>query len=261
MRFAYMLFAYKVPTVSRRNDRNRLEEQQFLASYDPSQFDRPSVTVDVVILTLRAGRLEVLLTQRKEHPFKGFWSLPGGFVGMQESLDEAAARVLRSKGGLEGVYLEQLYTFGAPQRDPRTRVISVAYYALVEPGRIQEREGNALFRVVVPWEGEAGGPVEVEGGRSRRHPLAFDHAEILGMAVRRIRGKLEYAPIGFELLPERFTLRQLQQVHETILGRKLNKDSFRRRMLASGRLEPTGELESGTGYRPAELYTLKKDRP
>lgn len=213
------------------------EERAFLEAYDPGQFDRPSVTVDVVILTLREGGLQVLLVKRAHYPFKGFWSLPGGFVGMEESLDQAAARVLGAKSGLEQVYLEQLYTFGAPGRDPRMRIISVAYYALVEASQVgQLGEGSRFFPLESVPE------------------LAFDHAEILQMALKRIRGKLEYVPIGFELLPERFTLRQLQEVHETILGRRLNKDSFRRKMLASGMLEATGELEQGTDFRPAELY-------
>lgn len=217
------------------------EERKLLQTYGASQFERSSVTVDVVILTLREGRLEVLLVKRAEHPFKGFWSLPGGFVGMKESLDAAAARVLRDKGGLEGVFLEQLYTFGNPERDPRMRILSVAYYALVEAGKIRNlAQDSAFFEI------------------GKVPELAFDHAEILEMALSRIRGKLEYVPIGFELLPERFSLRQLQEVHETILGRRLNKDSFRRKMLASGLLRSTGELETGTDFRPAELYTFKR---
>ncbi|GEM84336.1 MULTISPECIES: NUDIX domain-containing protein [Meiothermus] len=245
------------------------EEQRYLDSYNASAFDRPSVTVDVVILTLRDGHLEALLIKRKEHPFLNYWSLPGGFVQMQESLDEAAARVLRQKAGLEGVagmeregplrhpiYLEQLYTFGHPERDPRTRVISVAYYALVEASHIREMgEEKALFRLRIP-EGESA--VEIFDSKFKKYSLAFDHAEILGVAIQRIRGKLGYTPIGFELLPERFTLRQLQTVHETILQKRLNKDSFRRKMLASGMLEPTGELERGLG-RPAELYRFRRE--
>ena len=235
---------------------------------DPYPLDRPAVTVDVVILTLREGHLEALLIKRREHPYLNYWSLPGGFVQAQESLDEAAARVLRQKAGLESVvgmeregsyrhpiYLEQLYTFGDPGRDPRMRVISVAYYALVEASHIREvGEEIALFKLRLP-EGESG--VEIFDHRHKKYSLAFDHAEILGVALRRIRGKLEYTPIGFELLPEEFTLRQLQAVHETILQKKLNKDSFRRRMLASGMLEPTGKLERGLG-RPAELYRFRR---
>lgn len=121
------------------------EEWKFLEAYDVSQFERPSVTVDVVLLTLHAGRLEVLLVKRGEHPFKDFWSLPGSFVGTRESLDAAAARVLCDKGGLEEVYLEPLYTFGAPERDRRTRILSVAYYGLVEASRIGRLVGDSAF--------------------------------------------------------------------------------------------------------------------
>ncbi len=233
------------------------DEQDFLRAYDASNFEKPSLTVDTVILTVQSNALKVLLIKRLEHPFKDAWSLPGGFVGMQESLDEAAVRVLEQKGKLKGVFLEQLYTFGGVRRDPRMRIISVSYYALVEFESIKENEARGLFEVKVPWKGEAGGDVMIVDNAKKQYPLAFDHAEILGMAVKRIRGKLEYVPIGFELLPKRFTLRQLQDIHETILGRSLNKDSFRRKMLASGMLKATGKLEEGKDFRPAELYEFK----
>jgi 8-oxo-dGTP diphosphatase len=244
-------------------------EQQYPGTYDASGPDRPSVAVDVVILTLREGHLEALLVKRKGHPFLNYWSLPGGFVQAHESLDQAAARVLRQKAALQGlvrtvaegktgdhpIYLEQLYTFGSPERDPRMRIISVAYYALVELSHIREvAEETSLFRLRFP---EDQGPVEIFDSKNKKYSLAFDHAEILGMAVQRIRGKLLYTSIGFELLPRRFTLRQLQAVHEAILQKKLNKDSFRRKMLASGMLQPTGQLESGVGFRPAELYRFR----
>lgn len=247
------------------------EEQSYLGKYDASGSDRPLVTVEVVILTIREGQLEALLVKRKEHPLLNYWSLPGGIVQMHESLDQAATRVLRQKAGLEGVakavggekikdypiYLEQLYTFGSPERDPRMRIISVAYYALVELSHIREiTEETTLFKLRLP-AGE--GAVEIFDCKNKKYSLAFDHAEILGIAVQRIRGKLEYTPIGFELLPRRFTLRQLQVVHETVLQKKLNKDSFRRRMLASGMLEAAGELERGVGFRPAELYCFRRD--
>jgi 8-oxo-dGTP diphosphatase len=236
------------------------DEAAFLAGYDATRWPRPSVAVDVVVLTIRDRALRALLVERADHPFRGRWALPGGFVGMEESIDAAAKRALAGKAGLEGVFLEQLYTFGEPRRDPRTRVVSVAHVALVPAVRLAawfEGEGEArasrFIEVRVPWEGEAGGPAEVVDGR-RRLALAFDHAEILGVAVKRIRGKLDYTPIGFELLPETFTLRELQDVHETILGRALNKDSFRRRMLASDQLEGTGEIEEAVGHRPAERF-------
>jgi 8-oxo-dGTP diphosphatase len=237
-------------------------EADFLAAYDPAAFDRPSVSVDVVLLSTIDGHLHTVLVARDAHPFKGRWALPGGFVGMKESLDIAAARVLREKAGVGDVFLEQLYTFGAPDRDPRTRVLSVAYYALVDAARFPRPEETAdrvdVARLDVPWEGETGGPVDATGSDGRPRALAFDHADILGMAVKRIRGKLDYTPIGFQLLPERFTLRELQAVHETVLARPLNKDSFRRRMLATGLLEATGERQSDAAHRPAELYRFSK---
>lgn len=232
-------------------------EAEFLAAYDPKAFDRPSVAVDVALITASAGQLHTLLVRRTEHPFKGKWALPGGFLQMNESLDAAAERVLRAKAGLGSVFLEQLYTFGEPRRDPRTRVLSVAYYALVDAARFASAAGRSevpTARIVVPWEGETGGAVEAVDGEDRPLPLAFDHGEILGMAVKRLRGKLDYAPIGYQLLPERFTLLELQRAHETVLGRPLNKDSFRRRMLASGDLEATGQMQEGVEHRPAELY-------
>ena len=236
-------------------------EVEFLKRYDVSRFERPSVAVDVALLSASEGDLFTLLVRRGEHPFKGKWALPGTFVRMEEPLEAAAARALSGKAGLEGVYLEQLYTFGAPRRDPRTRVISVAYYALVDRDRFTAgaRKGDtALGRISVPWEGETGGPVEVIASDGSPLPLAFDHADLLGMAVKRLRGKLDYSPIGFQLLPERFTLLELQRVHETVLGRPLNKDSFRRRMLASGLLEATGESARDVSHRPPELYRFSK---
>ena len=243
-----------------------ITEKAFLDAYDPSAFERPSVTVDVALLSVVDGALFTLLLQRPEHPHKGKWSLPGGFVRTDESLDTAARRVLAAKGRLASVFLEQLYTFGDPKRDPRMRIITVAYYALVDRERFesaakQADSGLVVARIEVPWEGETGGPVHVhidsaEGGKSAS--LAFDHADILGMAVKRIRGKLDYSPIGFQLLGDTFTLLDLQRVHETVLERPLNKDSFRRRMLASGQLEATGEMQRAVEHRPAELYRFVK---
>lgn len=229
-----------------------MTDAEFLASYDPSQFEHPSVAVDVALFTVADGVLRVLVVERAEAPQAGLLALPGVFVHVDESLEDAARRALATKAGITAdVFLEQLYTFGQPARDPRTRVISVTYFALVAPETLA---GANLLRVRVPWEGETGGAVEVMSAEGRPLPLAFDHAEILGMAVKRLRGKLDYSPIGFQLLPERFTLRRLQDVHETILGRALNKDSFRRRMLALGQLEATGEREDEAAHRPAELY-------
>jgi len=233
-------------------------DQAFLEAYDPDAFPHPSLAVDVALITVHEGELLCLLHRRPERPARGSWALPGGFVGMQESLDDAARRVLESKASLTEVFLEQLYTFGNPGRDPRTRVVSVAYYALVDHGRLaralEERADLCLARLEVPWEGERGDKVGARGARDERLRLAFDHDSILGVLVARLRGKLDYARLGFELLPDRFTLRELQTVHEVVLGRELNKDSFRRRLLATGRLVPTGEREHDVLHRPAELY-------
>lgn len=237
-------------------------EAAFLASYDSSLYERLSVAVDVAILTARHGDLFAVVVERGAHPARGRLALPGGFVGADEALGAAARRALAAKAGLTEVFLEQLYSFGEPTRDPRTRVISIAYYALVDWARLQaasvQRRRGRLAKIIVDWAGETGGPVSVVDDEGVRLDLAFDHAEILGTAVKRIRGKLNYSPIGFQLLPDLFTLRQLQEVHETVLGRPLNKDSFRRRMLSSGQLEATGERESDVEHRPAELYRFAR---
>lgn len=231
------------------------DEAAFLKRYDASAYPRPSVAVDVVALTLEQGALHAALVRRTAHPHKGRLALPGGFVRLDESLDAAARRVLAHKAGLSGVFLEQLYTFGDPKRDPRGRVITVAYYALVDAARFpRERDDLVMARLHVPWQGETGGPVDVLDAAGRALPFAFDHADIVGLAIKRLRGKLDYSPVGFQLLPPEFTLRQLQDVHEVVRGESVNKDSFRRRMLASGHLEATGDHEVDVTWRPAELY-------
>lgn len=235
------------------------EDASFLATYDASRYPHPSVAVDVALVAVDDGAIRTLLLQRPEPPQRGRWALPGTFVLMDEPIEEAAARALATKAGIEGVYLEQLYTFGAPKRDPRTRVISVAHYALVESARlVAARPGCRIASLRVPWEGEAGGPVEAVGDDGKALAIAFDHADILGTMVKRLRGKLEYTDVGFELLPSRFTLAELQRVHEAILGRALNKDSFRRRMVASGMIEATGDFQEAAQHRPAELFRFKR---
>ena len=223
-------------------------EAAFLAQYDPSLYPRPSVAVDVAVLSVVDGRLRAVLVRRVEHPFLDAYALPGGFVRMEESLDQAAARVLRTKAQVADVYLEQLQAFGGLDRDPRMRVVTVAYTALVRP-----EVAPGSFPLEVPWEGDAGGPVRALGPEGPLE-IAFDHAEILGVAVQRLRRRLDHDPIAAALLPARFTLRQLQEVHEAILGRAVNKDSFRRRLLSTGQLQETGELEREVGHRPAALY-------
>lgn len=220
--------------------------------------ERFVVAVDVVVLTLIEDQLHTLLIRRDMAPYQGHWMLPGGVVQANESLAKAAERILSEKAGLSGVYLEQLYTYSEPDRDPRDRAISVAHMALVNHERFLKLQPHghetAIARLVIPWEGEQGGSVEVRTSDHTALPLAFDHADMLGLAVKRMRGKLYYTPVGYQLLPPAFTLSQLQRVHEGILGRNLNKDSFRRRMLASGELEATGASQSEVEHRPAALY-------
>jgi 8-oxo-dGTP diphosphatase len=228
----------------------------------PLRYGGIGVTVDVVLATVRDGAVHVLLARRAHEPAAGAHALPGVFVGDDERLEAAATRALRRKAGLDDVFLEQLYTFAEPGRDPRGRVLSVAYYALVPAGRLEAAlagaspaDGLALARIGVPWEGESGGPVAVHVGGAAV-ALPFDHAAIISLAILRLRGKLDYAPIGFRLLPDRFTLRELLRVHEAILGRPLPLNSFRRRMLESGQLLATGEREQGRTHRPGELYRV-----
>jgi 8-oxo-dGTP diphosphatase len=224
----------------------------------PAAPERFVVAVDVVVFTLVDDDLYTLLIHRDEQPFKGQWMLPGGVVQGKEDLLGAAKRVLKDKAGLTGVYLEQLYTYSDPKRDPRDRSVSVTHMALVSPDRFgtlrPHLQETTLARLVVPWEGEVGGPIEACSMEGKPISLAFDHADMIGLAVKRMRGKLNYTPVGYQLLPMSFSISQLQRVHEAILGRSLNKDSFRRRMLASGELEPIGESQSEVDHRPAALY-------
>lgn len=208
-------------------------------------YPRPSVTVDVIIFTLRDNDLQALLIKRGHPPFEGMWAIPGGFVGIDESLEDAALRELEEETGVRNVYLEQLYTFGAPGRDPRGRVITVAYFALVPATVVQPCPGDDTAEA--RWWSVYDLP-----------PLAFDHADILAYALKRLRYKLEYTAVGFELLPETFTLSELQAAYEIILGEKLDKRNFRRKIISAGVIEETGEYRAGEG-RPAKLYRFRAD--
>lgn len=204
------------------------------------EYGRPALTVDCVVFGFDEGELKLLLIERGLKPFRGRWALPGGFVRVTETVDDAARRELAEETGLTDVFLEQLYTFGALDRDPRERVVSVAYYALV---RLADFETKAATDAAAArWF-----PL------SRVPPLAFDHADILAVAIARLRGKLRYQPIGFELLPARFTLSQLQHLYEAVLGVKLDKRNFRKKVLAFDFLAATPEQAKGA-HRPAQLY-------
>jgi 8-oxo-dGTP diphosphatase len=211
------------------------------ASHDLDQYDRPSITVDVVIFSLAMAQsdLRVLLVQRSREPFLGMWSLPGGFVQIEESLEGAAARQLAAKTGLESVYIEQLFTFGSPERDPRRHVITVAYSALVPYSIIEEPAPDAPLQWFSVYD---------------RPKLAFDHADIVDYALQRLRYKLEYTAVGFELLPNEFTLSSLQQAYEIVLAEKLDKRNFRRKILSADIIQETGKKSRSGEGRPAKLY-------
>lgn len=203
------------------------------------------MTVDLVIFTIADNDLRVLLIRRKQGPFRDRWALPGGFVEIDESLEEAAARELKEEVGVENVYLEQLFTFGDPKRDPRGRVISVSYFALVDAER--QRIVAASDAADAAWQTVFDPP-----------PLAFDHRKILDYAVWRLRNKLEWTTVGYELLPKRFTLSQLQRVYEIILQRSIDKRNFRKKVLAQGQLRELDETSAAGAHRPAKLFSFKK---
>jgi 8-oxo-dGTP diphosphatase len=209
-------------------------------------YPRPSVTVDLVIFTIAANDLKVLLIRRDGEPFKGYWALPGGFVGIDESLEDAAARELQEEASVKDVYLEQLYTFGEPQRDPRGRVISVAYFALMDSEQQQVVAGSDA--AAAEWHSVFAPP-----------SLAFDHREILDYAVWRLRNKLEWTTVGYELLPRKFTLSELQRVYEIILQKPVDKRNFRKRILAQGEIKELNEIRTDGAHRPARLYSFKQE--
>jgi 8-oxo-dGTP diphosphatase len=201
------------------------------------------VTVDIVLLTILDRQLHLLLIKRVATPFENRYALPGGFVLENESIEAAAARELREETGVDRVYLEQLYTFGDPKRDPRGRVITIAYYALVPYTNLLRAGSDASDAAWFPI--------------AELPPLAFDHRKIVEYAHQRIRNKLDYTNVGFELLPEKFTLTELQLVHEAILGEPLDKRNFRRRTIQRGIVKPTKEMQR-SGRKPAQLYRFSE---
>jgi 8-oxo-dGTP diphosphatase len=207
-------------------------------------YPHPAVTTDVVLFTLREGALSVLLIERCNPPFQGMWALPGGFLEIDEDLEHCAKRELQEETGIEGVYLEQLYTFGAPHRDPRERIISVTYFALTRSDSLQPKAASDAARVA--WFSVNELP-----------QLGFDHAEIIRLARHRLVAKLNYSTIAFQLLPECFTLSQLQAVYETLLDEKLDKRNFRKAMLTRGILRETGGFARSGNHRPAKTYRVE----
>lgn len=208
------------------------------------EFPRPALTVDCVVFGFDGAGLQVLLIKRGIEPFHGAWALPGGFVRMDEDLECAARRELEEETSLRDVFLEQLYTFGTPDRDPRGRVVSVAWYALVRPDQH-------------PAKGDSDASEAAWFLVDALPDLAFDHESILAVALERLRGKIRYQPVGFELLPKRFTLSQLQALYEAILGRSIDKRNFRKKLLAFDFLIPLEEFTGGA-HRPARLHRFDR---
>ncbi|MGG1658191.1 NUDIX hydrolase [Brevibacillus sp. NRS-1366] len=284
-------------------------EQQFLRDYDASQFERPSVTVDMLVFTvadeeeqnyrkLSPKSLKILLVKRGEHPFLGQWALPGGFVSTEESLEEAAKRELRTETNIDNIYLEQLYTWGDVGRDPRTRVISTSYMALVDSEAMEVKAGDDAadaewFRIEDRWVREtktatADGSIKEKwvelrlrsegeelsatikvtktvAGRIVRETreiveasqLAFDHAKIIQYGLERLRNKIEYTDIAFALMPELFTLSELQQVYEVILGKELLAAAFRRKV--ADKVLETNQYRKHAGHRPSKYFRFNPE--
>jgi 8-oxo-dGTP diphosphatase len=204
----------------------------------------PAVTTDIVVFAIREQQLQLLLIRRRSDPYRGMWALPGGFLEITENIESCAERELREETRLHGIYLEQLYTFGRPDRDPRERVISVAYFALVPPDSPEPQAGDDAAELA--WF-----PLH------RLPPLAFDHQEMIQLAHHRLVSKLNYSTIAFQFLPKSFTLSELQTVYEILRGEKLDKRNFRKSILALQQIEETGEQRRTGSHRPAQIYRLR----
>lgn len=270
-------------------DRNGLTEKEFLDSYNPDNFDKPSISTDILVFTIENNELKLLLTKRESHPFIGKWALPGGFVKINENAEDAAKRRLKEETGLTNVYLEQLYTNSDVCRDPRMRVISTSYIALTDRKQLHPVAGDdtaevawfsvnktiknidsegTIYSDLILENSELGVSIkgkifdipEVNGIitsykskalQTGDDILAFDHIDIVNMAIDRIRNKIEYTPIAFNLVNEFFTLPELQKVYEIILGKKLYKANFRNKIMPMI-IDIDSYLE--TSRRPAKLY-------
>ncbi len=267
-------------------------EGEFLKEYDPSKFDRLALTTDILMFSVSneeadnyrktdKKKMSVLLVKRGNHPFKDKWCLPGGFVQVDEALDEAPKRILKSETNLENIYLEQLYTYGEVDRDPRMRVISTSYMALVDKNRLKDKlnAGASWFDVTLYEEKDNVVDIVLDDGTNTIHftikkvlresttdrysfeilkndLLAFDHPLVILAGLERLRNKLEYTDVVFNMMPELFTLGELQQVYEVILGKKLLDPAFRR--IIAKRVVKTNKMKTGGGHRPSALFKYKK---
>lgn len=266
-------------------------EEEFLKDYDPNKFDRLSLTTDILIFSVSDGVQEnyrklnrkyfsVLLVKRDNYPFKDKWCLPGGFVKIDEDIEDAAKRILKEEANISDIYIEQLYTYGNPKRDPRTRVISTSYMALIDKNKLKyDISKNASWFNVMVLEDEKFIDVTLDNGNEtikykikktlkekttdrfkyevvQNDKLAFDHALVITSGISRLKNKIEYTDIVFNMMPEYFTLGELQQVYEVILGKKLLDPAFRR--IIANKVEKTNKMKTGEGHRPSALFRYKK---
>ena len=220
-----------------------MSEKEFLSSYNKDKYEKPSVAVDLLVFTVEDDRLKIVLVERNDYPYKSMSALPGVFVGINETLDEAAERGIADKAGLRDIYFEQLYTWGSIDRDPRMRIISVSYLSLTSCDKLHISAGAKLC--------------DVDELLASDTPLAFDHKEMIRYGRERIKNKTEYTKIAFELLPEEFTLPQLQRVYEILLGKSLYKANFRRKIMPL--ICETERMTSGDPHRPSKYYCLRRD--
>ncbi len=265
-------------------------EEEFLKDYDSSIFEKLSLTADIIIFSvsdetqnnyrkLNKKHFSVLLVKRDNYPFKDKWCLPGGFVGIEEDIEDAAKRILYNETNLHDIYLEQLYTFGNPKRDPRMRVISTSYMALIDKNKLNEQiTPNASWFHIMTTEDKESIFVTLENGKEEikfkigktlkekttdrykyeileNDKLAFDHPLVIVSGISRLKNKLEYTDIVFNMMPEYFTLGELQQVYEVILGKKLLDPAFRR--IIASKVEKTDKMQTGGGHRPSVLFKYK----
>lgn len=251
-------------------------ETEFLKDYDVTAFDRPSVTADILIISvsskekdnyrkLSTKMMSVLLVKRNTYPFKDKWCLPGGFIRMDETLDEAAKRVLKEETNLDNIYIEQLYTFSDPKRDPRTRVISTTYVALIDKNMLTDQLSSNTKWFDIELNGEQTiltSDLETLSFKVKdniileNESIAFDHPLVIQTGLKRIKNKLEYTDIVFNMLPKEFTLGELQQVYEVILGKKLLDPAFRR--IIANKVVKTSHYQTGGGHRPSVLFKYKR---
>lgn len=267
-------------------------EEEFLKDYDSSIYEKLSITTDILIFSvsdeiqdnyrkLNKKHFSVLLVKRDNYPFKDKWCLPGGFVGIDEDIEDSAKRILANETNIHNIYLEQLYTFGSPKRDPRMRVVSISYMALIDKNRLNDKiTKNASWFNVMILEDKKNINITLDNGNEQikfkigktlkekttdrykydileNNKLAFDHPLVIASGISRLKNKLEYTDIVFNMMPEYFTLGELQQVYEVILGKKLLDPAFRR--IIANKVEKTEKMKTGGGHRPSVLFKYKND--